>query len=55
MKFYLPLLFGVGVGAWVFNKMAGRTHRAQLGVITGIIVGLMAFFVFFTLYSTVKK
>jgi hypothetical protein len=53
MRLYLSILFGVGVGAWVFNKMVIRTHRKQSGVITAIVAGLMAFLVFYTLLATV--
>lgn len=53
MKLYLSILFGVGVGAWVFNKMVIRTHRKQSGVITALVAGFMAFLVFYTLLSSI--
>ncbi|MGD0284001.1 MAG: hypothetical protein ABSB12_00160 [Candidatus Saccharimonadales bacterium] len=52
MKLYLSVLLGVGVGAWVFNKMVIRTHRNQSGIITAFVAGLMAFLVFYTLLSS---
>ncbi|HUD08152.1 MAG TPA: hypothetical protein VMQ52_03675 [Candidatus Saccharimonadales bacterium] len=55
MKLYLSLLLGIGVGAWVFNKVAIRTHRNQSGIITALVAGLMAFLVFYTLLSSILK
>jgi len=55
MKLYLSILLGVGTGAWVFNKMAIRSHRIQSGIVTGLVAGLMAFLVFYTLLSSILK
>jgi hypothetical protein len=55
MKLYISLMFGVGIGAWVFNKMVIRTHRAQAGVVTALAVGLIAFLVFYTFLATFIK
>jgi len=55
MKLYLSLLFGVGAGTWVFNKVAIRTHRIQSGIVTALAAGLMAFLVFYTLLSSIIK
>jgi uncharacterized membrane protein YkvI len=55
MKLYLSILFGVGAGTWVFNKMASRTHRIQSGIATGLVAGIMAFLVFYTLLSSILK
>jgi uncharacterized membrane protein YsdA (DUF1294 family) len=55
MKLYLSLIFGVGIGAWVFNKTTHRTNRSQTGVIVAFVIGLIAFIVFYTLYSFTKK
>jgi hypothetical protein len=48
----IALMFGASVGAWVYNKVSHRTgHIVRTSVITSIFVGLIAMFVFYTLYK----
>jgi hypothetical protein len=49
----ISFMFGASVGAWVYNKVSHRTgHIVRTSVITSIFVGLVAMFVFYTLYNT---
>ncbi len=49
---FFSFIFGVGVGAWVFNKMRHRTESSQTSVIVAIIVGAVAFIIFLTAAHT---
>lgn len=48
----VAIVFGIGVGGWVFNKTSHRTGNVvKTSVITGVFVGLIAAFVFYTLFK----
>jgi hypothetical protein len=50
----IAILFGIGVGGWVFDKASHHTgNNARTSVITAAFVGLIAAFVFFTLFRFV--
>ena len=47
----IALVFGIGVGTWVFNKTSHRTgNNVRTSVITAVFVGLIVAFVFYTLF-----
>jgi len=49
-NFLTALIFGIGVGAWVYNKAQRRSGGlTQQSLIVGGIVGFIAWLVFFTL------
>jgi len=43
------LFFAIGVAAWVYNKTTQRTGNTKTSLTTAGVVGLIAFFVFFTI------
>jgi uncharacterized membrane protein len=47
----VAVLFGLGVGAWIFNKTSHRTNNVRTSLITATFVGLIVAFVFFTLFK----
>jgi hypothetical protein len=47
----LAILFGLGVGAWIFNKTSHRTNDVRTSLITATFIGLIVAFVFFTLFK----
>ena len=53
---FIAIVFGVGVGAWVYGKFqksnGGLTQRSLIGA---AVAGLMAFIVFLTIAGTLLK
>lgn len=53
-NFLLSLLFGLGVGAWVYGKSQRRNGGlSQQSLIAAAMVGFFAFVVFFTVVVTI--
>jgi hypothetical protein len=47
----LAIMFGLGVGAWIYNKTSHRTgHNTRTSIITAVFVGLIVAFIFYTLF-----
>jgi len=53
---FIAIVFGVGVGAWVYGKFqksnGGLTQRSLIGA---AVAGIMAFIVFLTIAGTLLK
>ncbi|HUC87526.1 MAG TPA: hypothetical protein VMR95_00015 [Candidatus Binatia bacterium] len=48
----IALLFGIGVSGWTYHKVSHRTgHIVRTSVIVAVFVGLIAMFVFYTLFN----
>ena len=53
---FIAVLFGLGVGAWVFNKASRRTgNNTRSSLILAFFVGLIAAFVIYTLVRFIFK
>ena len=52
---FTALIFAAGISAWVYSKMRHRTNSGQTSVIIGAVVGIIAFIVFYTAFSTFVK
>lgn len=52
---FIALIFGVGVGGWLFFRLNGRTGDANAkgNLVAGLIAGLGAAAVIFTLFKYV--
>lgn len=50
----VAFIFGLGIGAWVFKKASHSTgNNVKTSVITSVFVGLIAAFVFYTLFKLI--
>lgn len=48
----VAFLFGVGVAGWTYHNVSHRTgHNIRTSLIVAVFVGLIAVFVFYTLFK----
>lgn len=49
----IGLLFGIGLGAFIYAKMIRQSGgNTKMSLITAVLVGAVGFFVVFTLFAT---
>lgn len=48
----VALLFGAGVGAWVYSQMMRRTNVPKTSLYTAIGAGIVAAFVIYTIFAS---
>lgn len=51
MSVFLSLIFGAGLGTWVYDFTMKKTHRTDAASMLGAVTGIMGFIMFFVTYK----
>jgi hypothetical protein len=52
---FASLLFAVGSTAWIHSKFMRRTNNGKSSLVAAVVIGVIAFIVFYTLFATIIK